>query len=963
MPEADDPFRGNISTADALLRIRKRLLDLTTRNRLLAFRWTRGRVVRVVHTGIDDLFTHLKDGGALLFRPVPEPRREDYETVGSSRRKPEAAQFAEKQGIDISYELPPRREGVLRNIQTLLYPEDLERVLRNVDRAARMAIEESGTNMLYLVCGFLEWYESDEVQQPRYAPLITMPVMLKRIRHNHAFLYEVTHTGEDIADNLTLREKLKQDFSLDLPHFDEEGDPSAYFTKVAQLAREKVEPPWRVSSQVSLGLLSFGNLLLYLDLDPGRWPAGKTIDQSTLVRSLFEGTSEEGETGGEAPEYAVEEDRRATRLPLVFDADSSQHAALVDAMDGKNMVVEGPPGTGKSQTISNLIATALTERKTALFVSEKLAALEVVRDRLDRAGLGIFCLELHSNKTQKRKLLEDVAARLLSQGAFPKPQELDAKRQELEARRLRLKQYADLMNSVLHNELGLTVHQVLWAAERHRRVLGARTALLSGEEYPPARTCSYADHERLTEAVKQLAEHCVSIGGLPQDHPWFGYYPFRLILGDEPVVAGVVKQLAEAADALGTQYAQAGERLRLDVPPTRPAFTSLQAQVASVASPSGTEAFELLPGICAEGAVEVVRELEQKVRYVLERMPRLRRMLVAPERLGQADLKTASDALGKAGKLNQADTRHPDIERRGQVLRDLAAEIHQACAFFVEVAQLLEVEVVPTREGFGVLSAALQAARAAPLDLLTYRRPQLAEPMAASVLEKAARRAAALRQRRETVKTLFDVSLLPPRNELAAALRAMRTSAGLLRALRPEWRKAARAYRSIRLARPWVLRAAQCEVELRDLVTYLDDMALFDGDPELRRLLGELFRGMDTDFALVKRLTDWCVHARKAFEGLSGPVNITLFLALPADRIAGLAAKAPEGQRHWRVVETLGGSAYRHPSGAPGHPQRSRAKGRRSRSLAMRSRLQPPRSGRSQRSSVATSRPRRPLGN
>jgi hypothetical protein len=108
MSEAEDLFGGKCSTADAMLSLRKRLLDLTTRNRLLSFRWTRGRVVRVVDTGLDDLYTYLREGGALLFRPVPEPRREDYETVGSGRRKPEAVQFAEKQGINVSYELPPK---------------------------------------------------------------------------------------------------------------------------------------------------------------------------------------------------------------------------------------------------------------------------------------------------------------------------------------------------------------------------------------------------------------------------------------------------------------------------------------------------------------------------------------------------------------------------------------------------------------------------------------------------------------------------------------------------------------------------------------------------------------------------------------------------------------------------------------------------------------------------------------
>lgn len=905
MPETDNLFGGAFSTADALLRFRKRLLDLTTRNRLLSFRWTRGRVVRVVHTGLDDLYGRLVDGGALLFRPVPEPRREDYEMTGSGRRKPEAAQFAEKQGIDISYELPPQREGALRQIQTLLYQEDLERVLRNIDRAARTAIEESGTNMLHLVFGFLEWHESDETQEPRYAPLITMPVMLKRIRHNHTFLYEITHTGEDIAENLTLREKLKQDFSLDLPCFDEEDNPSAYFTKVAPLAQMRGEPAWRVSWQVSLSLLSFGNLLMYLDLDPARWPGGKTIDQNKLVKSLFEGTGSEGTGDGSPDEYDVEEDHRATRLPVVFDADSSQHSALVDAMEGKNLVVEGPPGTGKSQTISNLIASALTSGKTVLFVSEKLAALEVVRDRLDHAGLGIFCLELHSHKTQKKKLLEDISSRLLAQGTFPNPQELDVKRRELETKQLRLKQYADLMNSVMHNELESTVHKVLWAAERHRRRLGAKAALLSAEEYPRARTCTREEHERCKEIVGQFERHYAEIGGNPQAHAWYGYYPYKLILGDEPAVRQIVRQLAQSADGLVGEYLRAQESLGFELPPTRLAFTALKGQVESVPPPSGTDAFDLLPGVCSEDAVEILRVLEGQVRYVKERMPDLLRMLSSPESLGHADLEAAKEVLTKAGNLNQADTSLPDIQQLGMALHGLAAEVREACAFFSEVAGRLGMEFVPTRQGVAILQAVVRTARLAPLELLTYRRPQFAEPMAMTTLETAATRASVLRQMRQTVEALFDMSLVPSRDEVAGALRAVRTSSGLLRAFRPDWRKAAHTYRSISLKRQWVLRAKQCESHLRTLIFYLDGKEQFDGDPQLHRLLGDLFQGIDTDFEAVKRLVQWYAEARKAFEGVTGALDLTEFLELPADVIGWLASVAQECERYWGVVETF----------------------------------------------------------
>ena len=134
------------------------------------------------------------------------------------------------------------------------------------------------------------------------------------------------------------------------------------------------------------------------------------------------------------------------KYPLIDDADSSQHSALIDAINGKNLVIEGPPGTGKSQTITNLIAAAISQGKKVLFVAEKLAALEVVKRRLDAAGLGEFCLELHSHKSQKRKVITEIESRLSSHGRFRKPKTINVDISRYEELKTELKDYADLIN-------------------------------------------------------------------------------------------------------------------------------------------------------------------------------------------------------------------------------------------------------------------------------------------------------------------------------------------------------------------------------------------------------------------------------------------------------------------------------------------------------------------------------------
>jgi hypothetical protein len=260
-------------------------------------------------------------------------------------------------------------------------------------------------------------------------------------------------------------EKLNLDFNLILPPIDDDIMPEEYFDKVQKKVSRM--PRWKLAREMVIGLFSFSKLLMYKDLDNARWPKGNKIEEHPNILKVLvgrqDGDGSEDVIYGE--EYALDHDPKVSKVPIILDADSSQLSVIADAiLDKKNLVVEGPPGTGKSQTIANLIAAALHENLSVLFVAEKKAALEVVRSRLDHAGLGDFCLELHSHKTQKGQLHADLAKRRNS--FFHDAKNLDSEMDDLVNERKHLLAYSNLVNS----EVGPnreTIYEIFWAVEKN----------------------------------------------------------------------------------------------------------------------------------------------------------------------------------------------------------------------------------------------------------------------------------------------------------------------------------------------------------------------------------------------------------------------------------------------------------------------------------------------------------------
>ena len=290
-----------------------------------------------------------------------------------------------------------------KKINTYMTASELEKSLKKIHRQAKVSVEENGANTLYLALGFLKWYENDKGEKPRIAPILLVPVDI--VRRNLDRSYAIRSRDEEPQINVTLLELLRQDFGIvaeglsPLPADENGVDLPQVFSRIAEAVASMKN--WEIINAVFLGHFSFSRFIMWNDIKS----RSEDLKQNKVVRSLMEGRITFTD---EIPPVENPDDIRPSALAVPASADSSQLSAIYEASNGKSFVLHGPPGTGKSQTITNMIANALYQGKTVLFVAEKMAALSVVQKRLAKLGLDPFCLELHSNKTQKRVVLSQL---------------------------------------------------------------------------------------------------------------------------------------------------------------------------------------------------------------------------------------------------------------------------------------------------------------------------------------------------------------------------------------------------------------------------------------------------------------------------------------------------------------------------------------------------------------------------
>lgn len=412
------------------------LLDLSLRNRLI---------------------NYTERAGFALAVPGPTLARFEDDINAGARihllASDEISQVDAARGVRYGRDLPDDERTVLLADKRSAYLDVTSAAyktrLRSLAYKAKTISQETGANNLYLAFGTLNWRLADRELR---SPVVLVPVSLSTANRGDRYVLSIDEAGAS-TPNYCLVEKLRVSFGLEIPELsnpaeDASGIDLAGTFDAVRRAIAAAGLPFRVEETVALSILQFAKFPLWKDLDES-WAA---LADNSLVRHLID-TPLAAYTDPVPAADGVDLNELRPNMPV--PADSSQLQAIAEAVAGRTFVLEGPPGTGKSQTITNLLAHAMASGRKVLFVAEKKAALDVVKKRLDAVGLGELSLNLHDKSARPAAVREQIKTALELRVSADN-ERLRTNQQIAAAARTTLARYAERLHA--ENAAGLSAY-------------------------------------------------------------------------------------------------------------------------------------------------------------------------------------------------------------------------------------------------------------------------------------------------------------------------------------------------------------------------------------------------------------------------------------------------------------------------------------------------------------------------
>lgn len=885
--------------------MRDKLLDISGgRSRLLNVDQNRKDFIRCVDELPNELAKILLTDKVMKICPVPSPTLQELIEHGylewdkekkkytHLKKEPDAKEWAGVIGIDNKFDLPLQDEHAEDgrhddlNLQAMLFEPHLNQAAKKLGANARTAIEETGNNILFLCLGFLEWTEKEDSNTKRQAPLFLIPVSINKDSERGIDIYTVRYTGEDIIQNLILREKLQRDFGLSLPDIidpqNEEKliEPESYFLSIQELLDRKsnnvLVRKWKIRRFATLATLSLGKLLMYRDLDPSNWPAGEgNLLKHDVIRSFFFDGEQPAKSESSIQSYVLDDvPQLHDNFPMIEDADSSQMSVVIDVLKGKNLVVEGPPGTGKSQTITNIIAAALSQGKKVLFVAEKQAALNVVKNRMDKAGLGDFCLNLHSDNAKKKLVLDTFKERISKQyGSGYSVGSYTILCDKYEVTREKLRSYVAMVNQ-LWKETGLTIHEIFMAATLYQE----KVSPLSFEEIKPLHVSGHTfNKNQLAVQLEQLkvfydyldiTSKQLPESGRWESHPWFGVQNKEAVGASSERTLDYLNNWTLQLESFSKQLFDecASNGLLVSHNESLESYRNLLSVWISLPQPEGDVCFSKLEKLSPE-TFEPLSELLEQYQILSELYSQVESTFTKEIFTNDGlieDIERSLETLTKIGVDERTSLN--DVVKKIDVLDSAINALDKLDTVYSDLAPHLPAEVSVllggNNESFKEFTTFIKLSSELPAAMLTHRDDLFDSEELATYTESLFERHNALISRKETLERKIKLDDLPTNDELKIARETL-ASTNLFSWIKPTWRKAKSLM--ITLSKEKRFDANKSVDVLDELIEWNSECELYSNDEKGTCLLQEHFRGLDTDFELVNSVTSWYKSVRAEY--------------------------------------------------------------------------------------------------
>jgi very-short-patch-repair endonuclease len=929
--------------------LREKLIDVSLRSRLLNYRDLGSQSLPLLPCDLDTLYQWLVvsekelevEGGA-----KNDSKDESVAKSEANAEIPPARPSVDFSGENATHDI---EDGTLRSRDSMLKTENRMTALF---RKYRECLDAFGSNLCFMAFGFLEWTDPNrQDDEKRYAPLILVPVALSKVKREvsvetaldvfeleddtqprrrgrpraaraamtsrmMAYRFTVKYDGEDIADNVALRLKLESlPGGISLPAFEAEDDDASVEEYLETVERaisrlpSEVNTGWKVVRGARLAFFSSAKEAMYRDLDPTKWPTSGLVSQEWIQAAL------DGRDQDTTPPVSDDEVTTALHInpvPTVLETDGSQMRAIVRVLRGDPVVIQGPPGTGKSQTITNLIAATLAKGKSVLFVAEKMAALSVVRQRMEESGLGRYCLELHSAKATPRQVIDQVKKRLSHQPAptaVASQQATD--RQRLNQHRIALGSYGTSIHHI-DNSLESSFHDAVW---RRSKLLDDLEDVLLDQNVAadslPALTMSqdagYAELSALIDALK-VAGRCVAEGVHLAAQPWRGSCP-RELPGSH-MEENVRRTLGSAKQA-ALEWQEAESRLPLPDQwnaPTADQWFDLHHRFQLGPSP------ELPTCMCHELAADFA-SLARYEEYITalsawrEPQPDAARALSENSGIEKATIEESRAAAEQIERTLISRMPHATLEELSESSEQVLW-LHNTLVTRTEtLAALAEVIHVPITDDTFSAGSKLAAFGASLAQMLpsVWRclHTALLHPLSLTQVELAKNQHRILTEERDAISAELRLDDLLSADEWSELSRELRLTAGGWFNWLPGTRgnKLRRQLRAFFVKRPANENAAMQSVDRAQ--KWRADASAFYAAEDSKALLGAAFTGMTTDWssldAAVSLIAEWVklfgIESAKEFI-----VEYKDVLLAQSSIVASLAAQGEAHMNEWMVL-------------------------------------------------------------